>query len=270
MTGAKVWPVAVLGIMLLAGGALSAAQSSAAREQSSDLPVSVVLSVNEHASINGHHLAYDKRSNFIVHIGQHLSYNAGAFDNATRKPLPVQAMAFTLLASGQNFEMPSKPYTRAFWTGRFSIPKGLSGSARVRVAVTLLDGTTVGVASNYFRIRAPVVAWSKDAKASGYKASAHVVGTVTRPADGYVFATAMSSPSQPIDMQWRISCKRGAREFRSNGLVTDGGPGTNSGADVLKVLRLYPPNADSCSIDLTAQLHGTGSIDVGLVGDRWK
>jgi hypothetical protein len=105
------------------------------------------------------------------------------------------------------------------------------------------------------------------ASARGQYAVAIASGTIERPADGYVLASVETSPSQAADMDWSVACVRGTAASSLNGSATDGGPGTVAGDLIVRKVRMSMRNAESCSISFSAQLHGTGSLKIDLLGN---
>lgn len=203
----------------------------------------------------------------IFHTGQTLQYSALVYDSATQKDLAAQSVSFELVTSGRALPLPSRRYKPSFWTGTVATPKGVSGSARVRARV-LTRGRRFSSFSKPIMIRGPVKAVAiGHASSQGNYAVAIATGSITRPADGYVFASVETSPSQPVHMNWTVVCVRGTSASSSSGQATDGGPGTVSGSLVIKKVRMSLPNADRCTISFSAQLQNSGHLKIELLGN---
>jgi hypothetical protein len=206
----------------------------------------------------------------VFHIGATLQYSVIVFEKETHKVLPAQSVAFDLLASGKVVSLPSSRYKSSFWTGHIAVPSGLSGIARVRANVSAA-GRRFTAVSYQFIIRGPVKTVSLGRSSSeGDNATATTTGTINRPADGYVLASAQTSPSQSVHMNWSVDCVRGAASSSKSGSDTDGGPGTVSGYLVIQKIPMSLPNADNCTVSFTAQLVGSGSIKIEVLGDSWR
>jgi hypothetical protein len=206
----------------------------------------------------------------VFHTGQSLQYSALVFDSATRADLPAQSVTFDLLASGTTTRLPARAYKSYFWTGTAAVPEGSSGAARIRANV-YAAGRHFSALSYRFTIRGPVKAVSLgQSSANGEYAVASVTGTIARPADGYVFASAETRPSQSVDMNWNVSCIRGTSASAHSGSATDGGPGTVTGDLVIKKIPMSMTNADSCTVSFSAQLSHSGTLKIEMLGNSWR
>ena len=265
----KALPVRVLaGFVLVAAlGASGCGGPSEAQRQLAGLTTFVAApSARSRRATTPAALVSIEFGNMIFHTGETLQYSALVYDRATQKNLEAQSVSFELVASGRAFPLPSRRYKPYFWTGTVAIPKGASGSARVRARV-LTAGRRFSSFSKPIMIRGTVKAVEIGHSSSqGDYAVAITTGQITRPADGYVLASVETSPSQPVHMNWTVVCVRGTSASSSSGQATDGGPGTESGSLVIKKVRMSLPNADRCTVSFSAQLQNSGHLKIELLG----
>jgi hypothetical protein len=207
--------------------------------------------------------------NTVFHVGQTLSYNVYVFDSGTRKEYPGTAAVQVSLVNGtRTVSVPVSAYKPYFFTGTVKIPRGLQGKAYLRATVTA--GRTFSVVSKQIIISGPAkaVEIGKPTTVKGAAASGTLTGTILRPANSYVFASTTSSPSQPVSFSWKVHCRRGALTSTGGGSGNDGGPGSVTGDLIIKKVPLTIQHADSCTISFFAQLSGSGSLKIEMLGEQ--
>jgi hypothetical protein len=205
----------------------------------------------------------------IYHVGDSFGYNAYIFDKATKAERTARSVKFFLVGYHRTIKLPARRYRGYFWTGSVRLPRGILGRAHV-LARVVVGARVISGRSYWFTIKPRVVAVEvAKASATGDLASAVASGTIRRPADGYVYASVDTKPSQSVAMNWTVACVRGTTSATKSGSARDGGPGTDSGNFVLRTVYMSLANADSCTISFGAQLSGYGSLKIDVLGNVW-
>ena len=112
--------------------------------------------------------------------------------------------------------------------------------------------------------------------AAGDYATTLATGSVTRPKSEISVVLYTSRP-QPVDVSWTILCTRGLSAGTKTGQATlqtfksgpAGGPTGHPGAWSIHEIKALPmANTDSCTVSAEAQLSGSGSLRLELLGEQ--